>query len=144
MVPWLTRHVPRRWMYTGGCLLYLVGMSLALTGTVWGVALSVMLNAMATATTFVCFNAYVLDYVDRADLGRNQSQVMVYAAAPWAIGPVLGGLMVAARVASSIAAEIGTMKVTEQIDALDRDLLAPRHQPRARPAGAHIVMQRGE
>ena len=34
------------------------------------------------------------------------------------LGPVLGGLMVAARVASSIAAEIGTMKVTEQIDAL--------------------------
>lgn len=34
------------------------------------------------------------------------------------LGPVLGGLMVAARVTSSIAAEIGTMKVTEQIDAL--------------------------
>ncbi|MFV0336332.1 MAG: MlaE family ABC transporter permease [Tropicimonas sp.] len=34
------------------------------------------------------------------------------------LGPVLGGLMVAARVASSIAAEIATMKVTEQIDAL--------------------------
>ena len=35
------------------------------------------------------------------------------------LGPVLGGLMVAARVASSIAAEIGTMKVTEQIDAME-------------------------
>jgi phospholipid/cholesterol/gamma-HCH transport system permease protein len=34
------------------------------------------------------------------------------------LGPVLGGLMVAGRVAASIAAEIGTMKVTEQIDAL--------------------------
>jgi len=34
------------------------------------------------------------------------------------LGPVLGGLMVAARVASSIAAELGTMRVTEQIDAL--------------------------
>ncbi len=34
------------------------------------------------------------------------------------LGPVMGGLMVAARVASSIAAELGTMKVTEQIDAL--------------------------
>jgi len=34
------------------------------------------------------------------------------------LGPVLGGLMVAARVASSIAAEVGTMKVSEQIDAL--------------------------
>jgi len=34
------------------------------------------------------------------------------------LGPVLAGLMVAARVGSSIAAEIGTMRVTEQIDAL--------------------------
>jgi len=34
------------------------------------------------------------------------------------LGPVLVGLMVAARVTSSIAAEIATMKVTEQIDAL--------------------------
>ncbi|MCX7890303.1 MAG: ABC transporter permease [Rhodobacteraceae bacterium] len=34
------------------------------------------------------------------------------------LGPVMAGLMVAARVASSIAAELGTMKVTEQIDAL--------------------------
>ena len=34
------------------------------------------------------------------------------------LGPVLGGLMVAARIASSIAAEIATMKVSEQIDAL--------------------------
>ncbi|WGI23491.1 ABC transporter permease [Amylibacter sp. IMCC11727] len=34
------------------------------------------------------------------------------------LGPVLGGLMVAGRVASSIAAELGTMRVTEQIDAL--------------------------
>tara|TARA_E500000081_G_scaffold146280_1_gene169087 strand:+ start:63 stop:884 length:822 start_codon:yes stop_codon:yes gene_type:complete len=34
------------------------------------------------------------------------------------LGPVLGGLMVAGRVAAAIAAEIGTMKVSEQIDAL--------------------------
>ncbi len=34
------------------------------------------------------------------------------------LGPVLAGLMVAGRVAASIAAELGTMKVTEQIDAL--------------------------
>ncbi|MDX5360271.1 MAG: ABC transporter permease, partial [Alphaproteobacteria bacterium] len=34
------------------------------------------------------------------------------------LGPVLGGLMVAGRVSAAIAAEIGTMRVTEQIDAL--------------------------
>ena len=34
------------------------------------------------------------------------------------LGPVLAGLMVAGRVGASIAAELGTMKVTEQTDAL--------------------------
>lgn len=49
------------------------------------------------------------------------------------LGPVLAGLMVAGRCASAIAAEIATMKVTEQLDALVtlrtdpyRYLLAPR------------------
>ena len=34
------------------------------------------------------------------------------------LGPVIAGLMVAGRVGAAIAAEIGTMRVTEQIDAL--------------------------
>jgi len=34
------------------------------------------------------------------------------------LGPVIGGLMIAGRVGASIAAEIGTMRVTDQIDAL--------------------------
>ncbi|MFW6201496.1 MAG: MlaE family ABC transporter permease [Gemmatimonadota bacterium] len=34
------------------------------------------------------------------------------------LGPVLGGLMVAGRAGSGIAAELGAMRVTEQIDAL--------------------------
>ncbi|MGF1550880.1 MAG: MlaE family ABC transporter permease [Paracoccaceae bacterium] len=49
------------------------------------------------------------------------------------LGPVLAGLMVAGRVSASIAAEIGTMRVTEQIDALTtlstnpmKYLVAPR------------------
>jgi phospholipid/cholesterol/gamma-HCH transport system permease protein len=35
------------------------------------------------------------------------------------LGPVLAALMVAGRVGAAMAAEIGTMRVTEQIDALD-------------------------
>jgi len=41
------------------------------------------------------------------------------------LGPVLTGLVVAGRVSSSIAAELGTMKVTEQIDALETMALDP-------------------
>jgi len=40
------------------------------------------------------------------------------------IAPVLGGIMVAARCGSAIAAQIGTMVVTEQVDAL-RSLNVP-------------------
>lgn len=49
------------------------------------------------------------------------------------LGPVLAGLMVAGRVSAAIAAELGTMRVTEQIDALTtlstnpyKYLVAPR------------------
>ncbi len=49
------------------------------------------------------------------------------------LGPMLTGLVVAGRVSSSIAAELGTMRVTEQIDALEimgidpgRYLIMPR------------------
>lgn len=90
MVPWFTRTLPRRWMYSSGCLLYLLGMALAITGTAVTVQIALICLSMATATTFVCFNAYVLDYIDRADLGKNQSLQMVFAAGPWAVGPMLG------------------------------------------------------
>jgi phospholipid/cholesterol/gamma-HCH transport system permease protein len=49
------------------------------------------------------------------------------------LGPVLAGLMLAGRVSAGIAAEIGTMRVTEQIDAMTtlstdpfKFLIAPR------------------
>src|SRR3546814_3084107 len=49
------------------------------------------------------------------------------------LAPVLAGLMVAGRVGAAMAAEIGTMRVTEQIDALTtlstspfKYLIAPR------------------
>jgi len=49
------------------------------------------------------------------------------------LGPVLAGLMLAGRVSAGIAAEVGTMRVTEQLDAMTtlstdpfRFLIAPR------------------
>jgi MFS family permease len=90
MVPWATRLIPRRWAYTGGVVLYLVGNALGAVGTLWSVPLALICNAMATVTIFVCLNAYVLDYVDRVDLGRSQSVQMVYAATAWTLGPLTG------------------------------------------------------
>lgn len=49
------------------------------------------------------------------------------------LGPVLAGLMIAGRIGAAMAAELGTMRVTEQIDALEtlstnsyKYLIAPR------------------
>ena len=41
------------------------------------------------------------------------------------LGPVLTGIVIAGRVGASIAAELGTMKVTEQIDALEAMAISP-------------------
>jgi len=41
------------------------------------------------------------------------------------LGPVLTGIIIAGRVGASIAAELGTMKVTEQIDALETMAISP-------------------
>ncbi len=90
LVPALTRVLPRRWTYTLGCLLYIGGMACASHGGAIYVGIALAMNAVATVTIFVCFNAYVLDYVERSDLSRSQSTQMVYAATPWAVGPVLG------------------------------------------------------
>jgi len=44
------------------------------------------------------------------------------------LGPLIVGLVVAGRVSSSIAAELGSMKVTEQIDALEAFAINPIEQ----------------
>jgi phospholipid/cholesterol/gamma-HCH transport system permease protein len=57
------------------------------------------------------------------------------------LGPVLAGLMVAGRIGAAMAAEIGTMRVTEQVDALTtlstnpmKYLVVPRLDRRCRHA----------
>jgi hypothetical protein len=90
MVPWLTRWIPRRWMFTIAGLLYLGGMSFALLGGPQLKAAALLTNAIATVTFSVCLSAYVLDYITRTELGRNESTRMVYSATSWAVGPVAG------------------------------------------------------
>lgn len=91
MVPAVTRLIPRGYTYTAGCTLYMLATALAWTGTPLAVTLALACNSMATATTFVCFNAYVLDNVERENLGKVQSLQMLVAATPWTVGP-LGGV----------------------------------------------------
>lgn len=90
LVPGLTRILPRRWTYTAGALLYLVGAALAVAGGPVATGLALLANALATITILVCLNAYVLDYVARAELGRSQSMQLFYAAVAWTAGPLLG------------------------------------------------------
>ena len=69
----------------------------------------VFTGAVLTAQTYFQFSR----------LGMKSAVGSVVAVAMFReLGPVLTGLMVSGRVGAAIAAEIGTMKVTEQIDAL--------------------------
>jgi len=62
--------------------------------------------ALQSYTSFARFSA------------ESSTATVVVLAITRELGPVLAGLMVAGRVGASIAAEIATMRVTEQIDAL--------------------------
>ncbi|MDR1474952.1 MAG: ABC transporter permease [Holosporales bacterium] len=65
--------------------------------------------------------------------GESAVATVVIVAITRELGPVMAGLMVAGRISASIAAELGSMKISEQIDALEvlgvspfRFLVAPR------------------
>lgn len=94
MVPFVNRFVARRWMFTGAGGLYLIGMGLAVIGiaadAAWYKAAALLVTAIGTVTFTVCLSSYVLDYIDRSNLGRNESTRMLFSALPWTIGPALG------------------------------------------------------
>ncbi|MGI9405172.1 MAG: MFS transporter, partial [Hyphomicrobiaceae bacterium] len=90
LVPWITRFVPRRWMYTFGCTLYLAGACLAIQGSPLTTAAALACNTIGVVVIFVCFNAYVLDYVAQIELGACETLRMFYSALAWTAGPVCG------------------------------------------------------
>lgn len=93
LVPYLSRFLPRRWLYACGALGFVAAAAAASFGTPGAMILSLALSAIATVVCFVCFNAYVLDYIARIELGRCETQRMFYSALGWTIGPALGVLL---------------------------------------------------
>jgi len=89
-VPYLTRYVPRRWIYSIGTLAFASGSLLAIMQTPVAVVAGLLLINVATVTIFVCFNAYVLDYISKIELGRCEMSRMFYSAIGWTTGPALG------------------------------------------------------
>lgn len=93
MVPWLTSFIPRRWIYSIGAMFYMVGSLLASFGGPMALVMGLFLNTIATVILFVCFNAYVLDYIRKIELGHYETSRMFYSAAGWTLGPVVGVML---------------------------------------------------
>src|ERR1022692_315175 len=76
---------------------------------------SVVLITGAFTGMVLCVQAYLQFHKVKMD---TAALALVSVSMCSELGPVLTGLMVAGRVGAAIAAELGTMRVTEQIDAL--------------------------
>lgn len=110
--PWYPRQLLRQMIQIGYFSLPVIGLTAFFTGAVLALQIYVggdRFNAESLVSSIVV-------------LGITRE-----------LGPVIGGLMVAGRVSAAMAAEIGTMRVTEQIDALTtlstnpfKYLVAPR------------------
>lgn len=110
--PFYPRLILRQFIDIGYYSLPVVGMTALFTG---------MVLALQSYTGFTRFNA------------ESAIAAVVVLSITRELAPVLAGLMVAGRVGAAIAAEIATMRVTEQIDALTtlsvhpfKYLIAPR------------------
>ena len=90
LVPYLIRYVPRRWVYAAGTIMFAIGALLACFEAPFAVVVGLSFTTFATVTTFVCFNAYVLDYVSKIELGKLETSRLFYSALGWTVGPVLG------------------------------------------------------
>jgi len=90
LVPWLTRFIPRRWMYSSGATLFIISAALAIEGHATAMSFALLSYTVAVVTIFVCFNAYVLDYVAKVELGKSETLRLFYSALAWTIGPAGG------------------------------------------------------
>jgi phospholipid/cholesterol/gamma-HCH transport system permease protein len=110
--PWYPRQLGRAFMEIGYFSLPVVALTALFTG---------MVLALQSYTGFSRFGA------------ESAIASVVVLSVTRELGPVLAGLMVSGRAGAAIAAELGTMRVTDQIDALTtlstepmKYLVAPR------------------
>jgi len=92
-VPIVTQFIPRRWTYTIGVSLFVVGASLAMTGNKYALAGALLCNTIGTVTQFICINAYVLDHIGKRELGKSETLRLLYSALSWMVGPAGGVLL---------------------------------------------------
>lgn len=95
--PWYPRQILRQMVEIGYYSLPVIGLTAIFTGAVL---------ALQSYSGFSRFSA------------ESSIAIVVVLSITRELGPVLAGLMVAGRIGAAFAAEIGTMRVTEQIDAL--------------------------
>ena len=89
-VPYLIRFIPRWWVYVAGVLMFAMGAGMAIIDSPIAAVLGLALTTFAVVTTFICFNAYVLDHVAKMELGRFETSRLFYSAAGWTAGPAFG------------------------------------------------------
>lgn len=82
--------------------------------------LAIIVALFTGAVTAVQASYQFRDYVPMIYLGTVIGKSVVIE-----LGPVLTGLVVGGRVGASIAAELGTMRVTEQVDAMETMGISP-------------------
>lgn len=90
LVPWFTRVVPRRFMFTAGAVFFFQGALIGASGAEQIMAFALLFTTIGVVTIFVCYNAYVLDYISKVELGNVETLRMFYSAIAWCVGPVLG------------------------------------------------------
>ncbi len=88
--PWIGRYIPRRYLYGGGNVVMIAGSLVGAFGGPELVPLAVLMNALALVVLTICGSAYLMDYIERTSMGKNETLRLLYSGLPWSVGPFLG------------------------------------------------------
>ena len=89
-VPLLIRHISRRWTYTLGASALIGAAAVLASQTVEGQVAGMALRGFGALCCNIALMLYIMDYVKRHELVRNDARRMAVAMLGWTIGPYLG------------------------------------------------------
>lgn len=92
-IPFLIGALARRWVYTLGVLLLIVGAVSFLTNSMPGQLLGMLARAGGSGALAITLNLYIMDHIRKTDFVQAESLRMAWSTLGWTGGPAAGVLL---------------------------------------------------
>src|SRR5690606_9925474 len=90
VLPLLIGLVPRRWVYSLGTLLLIVGAAAFVTNSLAGEVIGMLARAGGGSALAITLNLYIMDHIKKKEFVQSESLRMAWSTFGWTLGPAFG------------------------------------------------------